>query len=145
MYGLLRTLQTYRNPNVFGYIDANRAQKQYICDDNNVKASLCNETQIGEFILSGNHTQSKNPIISQIVHLKDPKSVNYPVSKTGYYCVGTFGFSSDEYKAAVEFRNAYGELPAAQIAKLPFYGGLTIVYAVIAVSVYLNWNVRPLY
>ena len=31
----------------------------------------------------------------------------------------------------VEFRNAYGELPAAQIAKLPFYGGITIVYAVI--------------
>lgn len=31
----------------------------------------------------------------------------------------------------VTFRNSYGELPAAQIAKLPFYGGLTIVYAVI--------------
>ena len=31
-----------------------------------------------------------------------------------------------------EFRNAYGELPGAQIPKLPFYGGLTIVYAVIA-------------
>lgn len=29
------------------------------------------------------------------------------------------------------FQNAYGELPAAQIAKLPFYGGITIVYAVI--------------
>ena len=36
------------------------------------------------------------------------------------------------YQAAVVFRNAYGELPAAQIAKLPFYGGLTIAYAVIA-------------
>lgn len=36
-----------------------------------------------------------------------------------------------EYTAVVEFRNAYGELPAAQIAKLPFYGGLTIVYAVV--------------
>jgi hypothetical protein len=111
------------------------AQKQYICNDENVKASLCNNTQIGEFILNANHTQSRNPIISQIIHLKDPKPVQYSVSKTGYYCVGTFGFSSDQYKAAVEFRNAYGELPAAQIAKLPFYGGLTIVYAVIAMSV----------
>ena len=36
------------------------------------------------------------------------------------------------------FRNAYGELPAAQIAKLPFYGGLTIVYAVIGVYVGCN-------
>jgi hypothetical protein len=40
-----------------------------------------------------------------------------------------------QYTAAVEFRNAYGELPAAQIAKLPFYGGITIVYAVIGVYV----------
>lgn len=40
-----------------------------------------------------------------------------------------------EYKGAVIFRNAYGELPAAQIAKLPFYGGLTIAYAVIGMSV----------
>ena len=120
--------------------DADVVQKQYICDDNNVKASLCNQTQIGEFILNANHTQSRNPIISQTIHLKDPQPINYPVSKTGYYCVGTFGFSSDQYKAAVEFRNAYGELPAAQIAKLPFYGGLTIVYAVIAMFVYLDYN-----
>lgn len=35
------------------------------------------------------------------------------------------------YKAVVEFRNAYGELPGAQIPKLPFYGGLAIVYAVV--------------
>lgn len=40
-----------------------------------------------------------------------------------------------EYTATVEFRNAYGELPAAQIAKLPFYGGITIVYAVIGAYV----------
>lgn len=109
------------------------ATKEYICTEENVKASFCNSTQIGEFILSSNSSQSRNPIISQTVHLKDPQPINYPISRTGYYCVGTYGYSSDEYKAAVEFRNAYGELPAAQIAKLPFYGGLTITYAVIAI------------
>lgn len=35
----------------------------------------------------------------------------------------------------VEFREAYGELPATQIPKLPFYGGITIVYALVAVYV----------
>lgn len=49
--------------------------------------------------------------------------------------MGTYGFSTDEWKAAVEFRNAYGELAATNIAKLPFYGGLTIVYAVVAMCV----------
>lgn len=41
------------------------------------------------------------------------------------------GLGDFPYTALVEFRNAYGELSGAQIAKLPFYGGLTIVYAVI--------------
>lgn len=61
--------------------------------------------------------------------------MNYPVKKTGFYCVSTYGYSGQDYTAVVEFRNAYGELPAAQIAKLPFYGGLTIVYAVIGMYV----------
>jgi len=75
---------------------------------------------------------SINPVMTQAIHLKDPQAVNYPVKKTGYYCVGTWGYSAGDYKAVVEFRNAFGELQAAQIAKLPFYGGLTIVYAVLA-------------
>jgi hypothetical protein len=33
----------------------------------------------------------------------------------------------------VEFRNAYGELAASQIAKLPFYGGITLAYAVMGI------------
>lgn len=80
----------------------------------------------------------KNQIYTQAVHLKDPgNAITYPVKKTGYYCVGSTGYSPDgvEYKAAVQFRNAYGELPAAQIAKLPFYGGIAIAYAVIGLYV----------
>lgn len=33
----------------------------------------------------------------------------------------------------MEFRNAYGELPGTQIPKLPFYGGITILYFFVAV------------
>lgn len=95
--------------------------------------SFCNSTEIGEFILSPNATEvSKSVITTQAIHLNDPPAVNYLIKKTGYYCVGTYGYSGHDYTAVVEFRNAYGELPAAQIAKLPFYGGLTIVYAVLA-------------
>ena len=97
-----------------------------------MKAGLCDKKQLGEFILQTNASDiSKNPIITQAVNLKDLKPINYLVKNTGYYCVWTHGFSAEEYRAIVTFRNAYGELPAAQIAKLPFYGGLTIVYAVI--------------
>lgn len=93
---------------------------------------MCEEDQIGSFILASNATDAaKFPIITKAVHLNDPVAINYPVKKTGFYCVSTYGYSGRDYKAVVEFRNAYGELPAAQIAKLPFYGALTIVYAVI--------------
>lgn len=59
------------------------------------------------------------------------------MKKTGFYCVSTYAFSGHDYQGVVEFRNAYGELPAAQIAKLPFYGGLTIVYAVFGMLVFI--------
>ncbi|KAI9759007.1 MAG: cytoplasmic tRNA 2-thiolation protein 2 [Chaenotheca gracillima] len=105
---------------------------EVICDNENVQAKLCNETEIGQFILSEDEDEkSRHTIVTQAIHLKDPKPINYPITRTGYYCVGTFGYSAENYKGLVEFRNAYGELPAAQIAKLPFYGGLSIVYAVI--------------
>jgi hypothetical protein len=103
-----------------------------ICDDKNVHNNLCPEDQIGSFILAPNASDiSESTILSQAVHLKDPPAISYPVKKTGFYCVSTYAFSGQPYKGVVEFRNAYGELPAAQIAKLPFYGGLTIVYAAI--------------
>ncbi|KKK17750.1 hypothetical protein ARAM_001348 [Aspergillus rambellii] len=103
-----------------------------ICDEGSVHADLCKQDQIGSFILAANATEaSQFPIISTAIHLNNPDAVNYPIKKTGFYCVSTYGYSGEDYRAVVEFRNAYGELPAAQIAKLPFYGGLTIVYAVI--------------
>jgi len=100
-----------------------------------IENKWCNANQTGEYILAENATEiSKNVIFTKAIHLKDPGApINYPIKKTGYFCVGTTGFTPDgvEYAATVEFRNAFGELPAAQIAKLPFYGGITIVYAVI--------------
>ncbi|EHY52660.1 Membrane protein ptm1 [Exophiala dermatitidis] len=105
-----------------------------ICSADTVAKGLCEEKDIGAFILAPNATElAKNPIYNEAIHLKDPKAVNYPVRRTGFYCVSTYAFSNHEYDAVVEFRNAYGELPAAQIAKLPFYGGLAIVYALMGV------------
>lgn len=107
-----------------------------ICDESSVEANLCTKEELGSFILAANATDvSKSPIISKTIHLSNPVAVNYPVKKTGFYCVSTYGYSGRDYTAMVEFRNAYGELPAAQIAKLPFYGALTLVYAVIGMYV----------
>jgi Lung seven transmembrane receptor len=106
--------------------------KQTICDPDNVSAGFCKEESVGSYILLPNATDvSKNAIYNEAVHLKAPKAINYPIRRTGYYCVSTYAYSGHDYDGVVEFRNSYGELPAAQIAKLPFYGGLAITYAVL--------------
>jgi hypothetical protein len=103
-----------------------------ICDERNVQEKSCTKEEIGSFILAPNASALwQTPILSTAVHLKDPVAINYPIKNTGFYCVSTFAYSAQDYRGVVEFRNAYGELPAAQIAKLPFYGALAIVYAVI--------------
>ncbi|KAL5427452.1 hypothetical protein PMIN07_007804 [Paraphaeosphaeria minitans] len=114
----------------------------YICDDQSIKANLCNETHKAEWILADDYeAKSKNLIRTEGIHLEKKKPINYPnkdnaekVSlKTGYYCVATLPFTEGvKYEAIVTFRNAYGELPAAQIPKLPFYGGVTIAYFVVS-------------
>lgn len=98
-----------------------------------MKSGQCNSTDIGEFVVSPNATEKSNAfILTKAIHLKDPSPIHYSLKKTGYYCVVTEGFTIDNYKAVVEFRNAYGELQATQIPKLPFYGAMSIIYALMA-------------
>lgn len=113
--------------------------RQTICDAANVKANLCTKNQLGSFLLSKNASDvSKSPIISRAIHLKDPDAIKYPIKKTGFYCVSTYAYSTEDYKAVITFRNSYGELPATQVPKLPFYGAMTIVYAAIGLYVSLD-------
>lgn len=72
-------------------------------------------------------------ISTQAIHLKDASPIKYDIKNTGYYCVLTDKYTAGTYEAVVEFRNAYGELPATQIPKLPFYGGITLLYFFVAV------------
>ncbi|KAI0428621.1 lung seven transmembrane receptor-domain-containing protein [Xylaria sp. FL1042] len=116
------------------YPDPESFIKERICTEDNVKLNLCEKSHLGEWIVAPNATeQSGNLILTQAVHLKSTAPINYPIKKTGYYCVAAFGYSTKEFKGVVEFREAYGELPASQIPKLPFYGGITILYAVVVV------------
>ncbi|TID19139.1 integral membrane protein [Venturia nashicola] len=125
----------YRDKGLLGKaVGDNQDQKTYICDESAVQAQLCNGTHVGEYLLDDSaEEKSLSPIFTTAAHPEQPKPYKYMISRTGYYCVGTWPSDDGKYTAVVEFRNAYGELPAAQIAKLPFYGGLTLVYAVMGI------------
>ncbi|RKF80620.1 Membrane protein PTM1 [Golovinomyces cichoracearum] len=109
--------------------------KEYICDEETISLKYCNVNETGQFIMAPNATKlSKNLLFTEAIHLKDPGPPrNYSIKKTGYFCVGTSPYRPTDlsFEASVEFRNAYGQLPGSQIAKLPFYGGITIAYAVV--------------
>ncbi|KAK4106740.1 hypothetical protein N658DRAFT_491366 [Parathielavia hyrcaniae] len=109
-------------------------ERAHICNQDYVDAGRCNTTDIGEFMVSPNATAlSRNVILTKAIHLKDSAPIKYPIPKTGYFCVVAERFTAENFEAIVEFRNAYGELPATQIPKLPFYGGITIAYALVLV------------
>jgi hypothetical protein len=116
-------------------VHATNSQYQRIefCQEEAVKKGWCKESEIGEFLKANGSDKAGNIVYTEAIHLKDPKPKKYMIQKTGYFCILTDGFTTNEYSAVAEFRNAYGELPATQIPKLPFYGGITILYAVVAV------------
>ncbi|OAR00826.1 hypothetical protein LLEC1_08006 [Akanthomyces lecanii] len=104
------------------------------CNQDFVNSGACNSTDLGEFVLAENATEKSGAfILSKAIHLKTTGPVRYSIKETGYYCLFTQGFNVDEYSAVAEFRNAFGEISATQIPKLPFYGGMSILYALMAV------------
>lgn len=110
-------------------------QEVFLCDNAEVQRGWCQDSEVGSFILAKNASETSNSLIrSEAIHLKDPGAINYPVKTTGYYCVSSAAFNGADYTGIVEFRNAFGDLPAAQIPKLPFYSAITIVYAFVAIG-----------
>ncbi|KAK9369647.1 lung seven transmembrane receptor-domain-containing protein [Lipomyces kononenkoae] len=117
-------------------VDSGQADgsKVYVCDKAAVDANYCSEDNYGQFLLQGSTNGSIASVFTKGVTLSgdEPATVTYDVRKTGFYCVGSYALTADGgYTGTVNFQNAFGNLPASQIAKLPFYGGLAIAYGVV--------------
>lgn len=114
--------------------------KKYICDDAAVTNKLCDKSDLGKFIVT---TDAKNDSNSELLTFNLDKfgryNTTYSLKNTGYYCVSTYSPDHKEYKVIVNFRNAYGNLNAAEIPKLPLYGGLTILYLVTFFYYFYNY------
>ncbi|KAK6204447.1 lung seven transmembrane receptor-domain-containing protein [Scheffersomyces amazonensis] len=110
-------------------IDIGDGQQQYICDDYAIETlGICEASHKGNFLLNTNITNT-TILTSKLVHFGDAK-INYAINTTGYYCVSTFSQYDKEYKGKINFQNAFGELSASEIPKLPAYGILTLCYAI---------------
>ena len=99
-----------------------------MCDQPAIDAGKCKD--LGTYIIAPDTPNAET--IAVHITQEDRSPLKYTVKKSGYYCVSTQAMDEFQpYQAVVEFRNAYGELPGASIPKLPFYGAMTIVYAVV--------------
>ncbi|SCU97471.1 LAMI_0F10198g1_1 [Lachancea mirantina] len=125
-------------------VSASDGEKYYICDQKAIDLGLCNSTSENQYLVTEtlydpdtqeNKTLSA-PITSFYQTSEGKWDSKYPIRSTGYYCV--VAYSQDEtakFSATVNFRNAFGQLPAAEINKLPLYGLLAIFY-VVAMALY---------
>ncbi|CAK9440371.1 uncharacterized protein LODBEIA_P44710 [Lodderomyces beijingensis] len=103
---------------------------KFICDDYAVdELKVCSEEQKGQFIVNSNSTNS-TILTSELTQL-GPANIQYPINVTGYYCVSTFSKHDDaQYRGTINFQNAFGNLNASEIPKLPGYGIMTLCYAI---------------
>ncbi|RIA89884.1 lung seven transmembrane receptor-domain-containing protein [Glomus cerebriforme] len=108
----------------------------YICDKYAIDNGYCSKSQENNFIVPENETTS---IVTHFFNStsKDTYTFDYPINKTGFYCVvvGAIADVADDvqYIVTVDWRNPYGELPAQEYPKLPFYGLLSLIYLAIGI------------
>ncbi|CAG8731150.1 15595_t:CDS:2, partial [Gigaspora margarita] len=93
----------------------------------------CSESQLGSIIFDKNASSITTHVF--ISTATSDQSYIYHVNKTGFYCVAALpsNKTSQNFIIKIDWRNPYGELPASDYPKLPFYGLLSLVYLVIGV------------
>lgn len=122
----------YKDVDAIGVAIEGTSEKRLICDNEALREELCVEEDRGQFLIEpAARNNTKLSILTKAIDVSDPLPLRYDIKRTSYYCVSTLSQESDSYRAVIEFRNSYGELPAGEYFNLPFYGALAIVYVVI--------------
>ncbi|ODV83678.1 hypothetical protein CANARDRAFT_29676 [[Candida] arabinofermentans NRRL YB-2248] len=130
----------HRDLDRLGYYDNTTHITHYICTEELIDGGVCSKEELNEFIVNQNTTY-ENTVKSVVLTDLGVNDFSYHVAKTGYYCVAAYNPVYDDsdrndFKLVVNFHNAYGNLAASEIPKLPMYGLLAVVYAV-CLGVYL--------
>jgi hypothetical protein len=122
----------YRDVDLLGAGIPGDKNVKYVCDEGAVASNMCDKEQIGEFILSKSANKTSYAhMVTKKVDIQKPEAVRYELKKSGFYCVSSASSPHVKYKGVALFHNAFGDLSASQIPKLPFYGGMALAYLVV--------------
>ncbi|KAF9185991.1 hypothetical protein BGZ51_001747 [Haplosporangium sp. Z 767] len=125
--------------NLVGKVDPASNKRVYVCDTEVQKAGLCTEAELGQALID---TSVESTVYSKTLDFTDEAKngiqfVNYPIHKTGYYCVFAWPLQINQadaqFSGVVDFNNNYGRLAGVDFPKLPFYGVLSLVYMTIGI------------
>ncbi|KAG0288371.1 hypothetical protein BGZ96_007845 [Linnemannia gamsii] len=114
-------------------------KKKFVCDTPAQTAGLCTEAQLGQPIIDTAESTSIGwkPLDFSLQAKEGIQYYEYPVEKTGYYCVVAWTVSVNDqdsfYTGVIEFNNKYGTLAGSDFPKLPFYGALSLIYMSIGI------------
>lgn len=111
-----------------GKFDEAMGRKVYVCSQLAVERGICDLNSLGNFLMDSDVTNTT--IYTAQLNELGQANITYLVEETGYYCVSTYTTSDKAFKGSVNFQNAFGQLSASEIPKLPAYGILTLCYAV---------------
>ncbi|KAK9765923.1 hypothetical protein K7432_005363 [Basidiobolus ranarum] len=109
-------------------------KKTYTCDERAVRANACTKEELGSFIHPPDgptSIQVQNIILGPKVD-KKAYFIEYPITRTGYYCVSAKAISG-HFSTTVDWRNPFGQLASYDYPKLPLYGLLAIVYLTVGI------------
>ncbi|KAF9365715.1 hypothetical protein BGX34_008737 [Mortierella sp. NVP85] len=112
----------------------------YICDTIALKAEACTEADIGKAIIDTSVESTVRSVAFDFTNEEETgiQYLEYPVRKTGYYCVMVWPVQVDgqitSFTGTLEFNNKYGFLAGVDFPKLAFYGILSLVYMTIGIG-----------
>ncbi|KAF9328962.1 hypothetical protein BG006_007923 [Podila minutissima] len=130
----------WNDKGLIGKRDNETGETLYICDTQALKAQLCNEADMGKVIID---TSVASSVQSQVLDFSVEEDQGnqffyYPIHKTGFYCVKAWPVMVNQketiYEGHIRFNNHHGALAGSDYPKLPFYGALSLTYAVIGIA-----------
>ncbi|KAF9213199.1 hypothetical protein BGZ59_005721 [Podila verticillata] len=130
----------WNDKNLIGKRDNATGETLYICDTAALKAGVCSEAEKGQAIID---TSVASTVQSKVLDFgveeeEGDQFFFYPIKKTGFYCVKAWPLMVNQKEAIFEghvrFNNHHGALAGSDYPKLPFYGALSLIYAVIGIA-----------
>ncbi|KAJ9572513.1 hypothetical protein LTX96_0000708 [Nakaseomyces glabratus] len=144
--GVIAVIYDFRDYQHIG-IELPNGEVQYVCDEYSIGKGLCKESQLNHFIIQDviydPFSDSTKGLSNEVLtfshnYLGKHQSV-YPVMKTGYYCVRTATISSSiRFDVAINFRNAFGKIDAAEIDNIRLYGWLSLGYLSTSITILIT-------